>query len=349
MSEFESTIPTPATPATPLYNDQHFTPETPSKSVTRLSSAQIALATKTQLPFTTTYEEFEKFISGSITKAGSDISSSSSTAATASTSQSPGSPCTPDINNRNINGDHVVTLPDPKTFLNHLDTISHLEKRLNYRFLELEAKLRFLRLLTAGTETNKSEISAVDAESAQLQEKVDSLELQVAEAKKAGKTLRKKIGKCFHQTEIRRCIEGKSVLESEMKQMQNEIGEYRKYFSENGLDDTTSGDLDDVDWAKGMVEQELFGGEALLQKGVEKLDDEVKELKSKLEKLEASVEILHNEETELDTEIEALELEKAKLHSQLQVLESHEITPEELELIEKKKNLQILTSAWKSF
>jgi predicted nucleic acid-binding Zn-ribbon protein len=98
-----------------------------------------------------------------------------------------------------------------------------------------------------------------------------------------------------------------------------------------------------------MVEQELFGGEALLQKGVEKLDDEVKELKSKLEKLEASVEILHNEETELDTEIEALELEKAKLHSQLQVLESHEITPEELELIEKKKNLQILTSAWKSF
>ena len=222
-----------------------------------------------------------------------------------------------------------------------------MQTRLNYRFLELEAKLRFLRLLTAGTELTSSELVSLDADSEQLSVKIDNLEQQVQEMKKIGRILRKKIGKCFHQLEIRRCIEGKPILEEEINAMVEKILEYKTFFEQNGMEYGGNESTDPINWAKQIIDENVFGVD-LLETNLNRITSELDELEKTLLDLESTSESISKQEEELDEEIGVLEREKMELEKQLSMLSAHETTPQEQELIKQHRVLSQLVGIWES-
>lgn len=281
-----------------------------------------------KLPFQTSYEEYDKFK----TEINPYLSSNSSLQNTPQTPR---------------NGNSTSSISDPSTFIKHLESVKHLESRLNYRFLELEAKLRFLRLLTAGTELSNTEYNTIDTDSAQLQTKVESLNLQIDDLKKINKNLRKKISKCFHQTEIRRCIEGKPILQDEIDLMLREISECRKFFELNGLlNDSATDDV--VEWAKNLINEDLLGLD-ILENSVNKIYQEKESLSNELASLKDELDVLVKEDKSIDAELIELESEKLKLEKQLEILSNHEISNTENDLINNYNLLNQLVDVWKAF
>jgi predicted nucleic acid-binding Zn-ribbon protein len=311
-------------------------PTTPiSESTTQASTpgtiSTFSLSLHTKLPFQTTYEEYEKFIT--------EISPNTI---------NQGLDSTPILNG------YRTEILDPVLFSSYLDSVKHLESRLNYRFLELEAKLRFLRLLTAGTELSNTEISAIDTDLESLQQKITGLEDNVEELKKIGKILRKKIGKCFHQTEIRRCIEGKPILEDETKSLLDEIDECRIFFQSNGLlkehnKNNESNNIDLIGWAKSLVDDNIIGGIDLLKTNINKVKNEDDEMKKTLADLKSTYDNINEEDNQIDDELQQLEIEKEKLKLKLENLSNHQITNDETELLNKFNILNQLLDVWKAF
>lgn len=292
-----------------------------------------------KLPFETPYQEYEKFISNEVLNKSPIKETNESNVTT--------SPHTPQQQKM----DEINNFNDPNKFLKHIDNIKHLENRLNYRFLELEAKLRFLRLLTAGTDISSSDLTSVDIDSEQLQNKLNSLLTQVEELKKIGKTLRKKIGKCFHQAEVRRCIEGKHVLQDEIDMMTEEIRNYQTFFQSNGLNNNFNNDNnnDVIEWAKSLESEKILGGEEFLENNLLKLSEEIEELGKSLTDIEKTFSNVNEEEEQLDEEIIELEREKERLENQYKELSSHEMTEADVKLINEQKVLKQLVSIWESF
>lgn len=297
-----------------------------------------------KLALQTTYDEYEKFISL--------ISSTKTENNYVETQNISASPQTPTTNSTSI------TQPDPHKFTSYLESIRHLNTRLNYRFLELDAKLRFLRLLTAGTELAPSEFASLDGESEQLSLKIDSLETQIEEMKKFGRNLRKKIEKCFHQAEIRRCIEGKPILEDEIDNMIKEISGYRQFFVENGLEfitldnhingneETDNTNLD-LEWAKKLVNEDLLGMD-LVETNLSNLETEIEELRKTYDDLASTATNISQQKDSLTTELEELERERDKYLDELAELENHQMTSSDTMLLAQQEILTQMVDKWKS-
>lgn len=338
MSQSTATM----TPATPVTNSPSSVSDMPySQASTQMSTPSTSYDSinDNKLPFQTTYEEYEKFIS--------KIPSISSTAGAAKeqvpsqTSNVSASPQTP------VTTLSAVTIPNPQAFAAHLEAVSHLQTRLNYRFLELEAKLRFLRLLTAGTELSSAELVSLETDSEQLSLKIDNLEQQVQEMKKMGRILRKKIGKCFHQSEIRRCIEGRPILEGEINAMIEKILEHKTFFEQNGMEYSTGQSSDPVEWAKEFIADNILGVD-LLETNLNRITSELDELEKTFLDLKSTSESISKQEEDIDFEIEALQKEKCDLEKQLSELSTHESTPREQELIKQHEMLTELVKIWES-
>lgn len=281
-----------------------------------------------KLPFQTTYEEYDKFI----TEINPRISASSSLQNT---------PQTP------VNQAAKFSIPEPTAFIKHLECVKHLESRLNYRFLELEAKLRFLRLLTAGTELSNKEYTTIDADSEQLNKKVENLNSQIDDLKKLNKNIRKKIGKCFHQTEVRRCVEGKPVLQDEINSMLADINECKQFFQSNGLLDDYAPD-DVLGWAKNLINENLLGLDAI-KNTVNKMYLEKESLSKELTSLKGELNSLIKEDESIDMELIKLENEKVELENELKILTNHEVSNNEHNLINSYNLLSQLIDIWKAF
>ncbi|TID28381.1 hypothetical protein CANINC_002559 [Pichia inconspicua] len=214
---------------------------------------------------------------------------------------------------------NLPTKVTPSAFLQHLEVLVQLESRLNYRFLELEAKLRFLRLLTAGTETPV--IDDNDLENAK--EKLDLLNTQIESLKKQGKSIRRKIEKCIHHPDVKRCVEGKPVLEKEIEDIEKEIQEMNTYFNSLGL----PSDL-------------TFPSLSTMQAQCDELETEFSSLQKQLNDLQV-------EETELDEEIAQLEKTKYELGEKLKSLSDNVTT--DIEVQEKYKQLTKMIALWEQF
>lgn len=293
-----------------------------------------------KLPFQTTFEEYEKFIS-EIESTSFSINDDKNDDNNKNIGVSPQTP----TNFVNLN--NISNIPNPKIFSTHLENVIHLENRLNYRFLELDAKLRFLRLLTAGTELSTAELTSIDSDSEQLNIKIENLQIRVNEMKKIGKILRKKISKCFHQTEIRRCIEGKPFLEEEIKTLNEKINEYREFFEKNGLDYNNNKTLESNEWVKKLIDENLFGLD-LLESNLTKIIVETEELEKTLNDLRTTSNNISDKEDLIDKEIDDLENEKNFLENQLKLLSAHESTSDEIELIRQHETLNKLVGIWES-
>lgn len=331
----------PATPATPVANSPSSLSDVPySHTPTQLSTPSMSYSSvgDNKLPFQTTYEEYEKFIHEIPSIASTINRNDQVPQQTGNISASPQTPMT---------SLSSITVPNPQAFASHLEAVTHLQTRLNYRFLELEAKLRFLRLLTAGTELTSSELVSLDADSEQLSIKIDNLEQQVQEMKKIGRILRKKIGKCFHQLEIRRCIEGKPILEEEINAMVEKTLEYKTFFEENGMEYGDNKSSEPISWAKQFIEENVFGVD-LLETNLNRITSELDELEKTLLDLESTSQSITKQEEELDEEIGTLEREKMELEKQLSVLSTHKKTPQEQELIKQHRVLTQLVGIWES-
>lgn len=330
---------TPDTPATPRMSLTQ--PSTSMSTPTTMLTGSTANNyhyqnnNETKLPFQTTYEEFEKFISEI---SNSDINSQLEEDNDGfAVFESPQTPKTT-----------RVSIPNPQSFGKHLNNVSHLEMRLNYRFLELEAKLRFLKFLTAGTELSSTELISLDQDSENLTLKIENLEVQIKEMKKMGRIIRKKIGKCFHQSEIRRCIEGKPILEGEINSMIDNIAQFKQFFEQNGIENGIGVTDDVVEWAKQLLGENEVLGLDLIESNLEKTVLELDELEKTLNDLQNTSQSISKEDEELDVELAALENEKTELEEKLLDLENHEITLEESELIKQHKMLNQLVGIWET-
>ncbi|KGK40146.1 hypothetical protein JL09_g815 [Pichia kudriavzevii] len=275
------------------------------------------------LPFQTSYEEYDRFISEITARPVSGAE---------------GVETSPRV------GDHAYV--DPVCFNGHLKNVRLLESRLNYRFLELESKLRFLRLLAAGTDLKQDDLALIEADSEAMSQQVESLEAQVEELKKIGKSLRKKIGKCVQQAEIRRCIEGKPILQDEINTMMHEIAEAREFFKENGLFDEPGLEL--LEWAKMFVNENLLGAE-LLVNNIDKLKKETRILKEELTRVEGKIVSMEEQEKTLDEEIGRLQAEKEALEKHLSQLDQTEASDNDMRLSNEYSAITKLVETWETF
>lgn len=288
---------------------------------------------ESKLPFQTTYDEYEKFISQIIPSDDTKIPTAES-----SIPQTPLS-----------TGPSKNTIPNPDSFISHLEAVTYLESRLNYRFLELESKLRFLRFLTAGTKLSSNELASIDLELVQSESKVKELESNVNELKKIGKSLRKKIGKCFHQSEIRRCIEGKPILEDEINEMLQSLSRHREFLESNGLETGYAYDEEAlIEWAKQIVGEDLLAVD-LLENNLNRIKSEVDELNTVLQGLVETNDTLQVQESDLIDDIEQLEKEKLELAEKLESVTSRQLQDEEKRLIKQSDILNQLIQTWNSF
>lgn len=350
MIKASTTPETPKSTATPHSEsvnsqdtqDERYSTEisTPISLIDNNNINNIVIKNNEKLPFQTIYEEYEKFIS-EIESTSLSLNVDKDNDNTKNISTSPQTP----INS--AKPDNVSTIPNPKIFSIHLENVIHLENRLNYRFLELDAKLRFLRLLTAGTELSTEELTSIDLDSEQLNIKIENLQIRVNEMKKIGKILRKKISKCFHQSEIRRCIEGRPILEEEINSLNEKITEYRNFFEKNGLDYSNNKSLKSSEWVKKLIDENLFGLD-LLENNLNKIIVETDELDKTLNDLKTTSNNISNEEHLIDKEIDDLEKEKFLVENQLKSLSTHESTSNEIELIKQHNNLNKLVGIWES-
>lgn len=207
----------------------------------------------------------------------------------------------------------------PTAFLQHLQLLVQLESRLNYRFLELEAKLRFLRLLTAGTETPT--VDDNDLENAR--EKLELLNTQIEGLKRHGKAVRRKIEKCIHHPDVKRCVEGKPVLEKEIEDIGREIQEMNTHFNSLGL----PSDL-------------TFPSLSTMQTQCDELEAEYDSLQKQLDNLQV-------EEVELDEEIAQLEKTKQELAEKLKSLSNN--IPKDTEIQKKYQQITKMIALWEQF
>lgn len=316
-------------------------PSTPGTPYLRNSQAFDSI----KLPFATSYEEYDKFAYRLVNNnTDNGVFEHETSPESLSGSSIPYTPT------KSLNSNEKTVGTDPKSFITHLESIKHLETRLNYRFLELDAKLRFLRLLTAGTGMSNEELILLDNENIQLDDKITKLQDKIEELKKIGKLLRKKISKCFHQTEIRRCIEGKAVLQSEIENLEEQIKQGRVFFQNNGLEDDIDNNddkfkEDDNEWISRIVSENLIGFE-MLENQLNKIQSEINEMNEVYEGfVETERKILKRDE-EVNDEIVKLESEKNQLIEQLSNLQNNPVKDKDKEMLDSYNTMLQLVQFW---
>lgn len=210
----------------------------------------------------------------------------------------------------------------PTAFSNHIQQLERLSMRLNYRFLELDSKLRFLRLISNGSGVDLEELGTQTDLTNQLNTKVKDLETKLDDVKKDTRSLRKKIGRSIYQNEVRRCVEGKEKLEMELKDLNDEIDILKLWFIENGIiqDKTENNNewIDDIPTNLNVFQDPEFGLKKVLE-----LQDELKSQKQILE--------MDNETSQLSfpsilQEIDQLKSKKLKIGNQINNLNTRRLS-----------------------
>ncbi|GMM29731.1 hypothetical protein DAMA08_024760 [Martiniozyma asiatica (nom. inval.)] len=197
----------------------------------------------------------------------------------------------------------------PVAFTNGMAQMARLSQRLQYKFLELDSKLRFLRYLS------QSNISIPnDPNQIEHSQKFIDLQQQLEISKKETRSIRKKIGKCVYQNEVRRCLDGKQKLQSEIAILNDKILELENWFKSINV-------LGEYETWKELPENGIFEKPDKL---ISKLEEHGKNLDIKKmslsnkqhelivanEKISADLEKLRQLKNELTESLEALKYEK---------------------------------------
>lgn len=213
----------------------------------------------------------------------------------------------------------------PTGFSGHIQQLERLSMRLNYRFLELDSKLRFLRLISNGSGVDFGELTTQTDLTNQLNKKVKNLETKLDAIKKDTRSLRKKIGRCVYQNEVRRCVEGKDKLQLELTDLDDEIEIMKLWFIENGIiqvDDDK--DNKDGEWVDEIpVNLNVFQDP---EYGLKKAQEFQLDLTSTKQSLQSTNEANELSTIKLAEEIDQLKSKKLKISSQINNLNTRRLS-----------------------
>lgn len=223
--------------------------------------------------------------------------------------------------------------------------MERLATRLQYRFLELDSKLRFLRLLSAGTMVD---YEALETESNKVEEqmqKLAELESKLEAAKSSSRSLRKKIGRCLYQNEVRKCLDGKKKLLLELKDLEDEIYIYKSWFEENGIIEHVEDDQN-AEWID-QIPQNLSIFQDPRQALTRVLNSQ-DQLANKVNETKQSNAHIDTQISSTNEEIELLKAQKINLQTQIEGLENRRLSLDnkEAKKIERIGQLKKMLAQW---